>query len=360
EAKSNPAPSTSLSPMRSAGISNTSVLHTSPRGLRPIDESIFDDSNRNTTKVSLSSRIERDSYAPTNYAPSFVSTVAANHGHTAGGSSNLSLVNSDERQQSSSPPPVPTNGIYGLSLGAPSTAKSPPKRGFLARINTMRNREKRNEEPPNSAPPPKPTPPFTEPYNGTNETDRSVWADARPNAPPVLGAVVADGPPTPPPKTSVEQTGSRPVASRASTMTTSTNPYGGIEDNTSSRSNGESRDGEVLFRGSRTYGDPGVSAVEYERPPQRREGAGPRPLRKDGDTVNDHPEVPVAESTSPARPPYLSDISGYSYRVANIVGLYEQRDRTEPATPNQEDVRLTQYGFGPGAAEPSNSTSPQQ
>jgi len=123
-------------------------VNSSPRSLRPIDESVFTNDHAQTTKVSLSNPLERNSYAPTSYAPtsyapSVISTVAANDGHAA--LSNLSLSDQNghfKDRPYSPPPPVPSNETYGINLNGPTKSPKSPKRGLLARINTMRNREK--------------------------------------------------------------------------------------------------------------------------------------------------------------------------------------------------------------------------
>ncbi|GAA5875877.1 hypothetical protein JCM16303_004031 [Sporobolomyces ruberrimus] len=343
-----PSPNFSLG----AGISSASLGSSSPRSLRPIDESVFTNENAQTTKVSLSNRLERTSYAPTSYAPSVVSTAAANDGHAA--LSNLSLAPEQnghfQYRSNSPPPPVPTNEVYGINVNGPPKT---PKRGFMARINTMRNREKsrngttgvgaegpRTREP--SAPMPaasafEPSPSddvFVEPIPSRNP----VWADAIPNAPPVLGAV---SPPPPPPKSDdVYQPApvQRPnYDTRISTLTTSTNPYGGMEDEDVPRRPDTEEEGEVLFRGSRSY-ENGLSEVAGTGQSPRRNGGStaPRPLRKDVSTGSSgsDPNVPRESDDSPARPPYLSGVSEYSSRVANIVGLYEQRDQSPTKTTN--------------------------
>lgn len=186
--------SSTLPPSRSAGISNTSAPPTSsPRSLRPIDESVFTNENAQTTKLSLSSpHLERNGYAtgpPTSYAPSVVSTAVANDGHAA--LSSLSLADSQHQphdghlryRSSSPPPPVPSNAMYGINGGnQPKT----PKRGFLARINTMRNREKSRNGGEGAFAPPEASseinnnsvesfPPPQIATNGTNP----AWEDAR-------------------------------------------------------------------------------------------------------------------------------------------------------------------------------------
>ncbi|GAA6014815.1 hypothetical protein JCM11491_002126 [Sporobolomyces phaffii] len=367
---SSPSPAALLSPplssSRTAGISSASVA-SSPRNLRTIDESVFTNEHAQTTKVSLSSPVERDSYAqtsyaPTSYAPSVVSTAAANDGHA--GLSALSLADQNghfQYRSSSPPPPVPSHDLYGINVE--SHQQKAPKGGFLARINTMRNREKSRNAPTSGGgttssgygdhPTPS-TPPSDSAFNRAATNNSPVWADAIPNAPPILGAV---SPPPPPPK--FDSLAEQPPAhhptysqngsddARNSTLTVSTNPYGGLDDADSRRHSDLSEDreeGEVLFRGSQSYQN-GLAevAAAHEQPRRRGEGAAPRPLRKD--PVRESAEVPVDES--PSRPPYLSGTSGYSSRVANIVGLYEQRDRSPTKTASDDPVRLTQFGFGP-------------
>ncbi|GAA5846946.1 hypothetical protein JCM3766R1_004024 [Sporobolomyces carnicolor] len=335
--KSNPSAAVLLSPplssSRGVGISSTSTATSSPSSLRPIDESVFSNDFAQTTKVSLSNPVERNSYAPTtyaptSYAPSFVSTVAANDGHAA--LSNLSLSNQNGHRPYSPPPPVPSNEAYGISMNGSSKS---PKRGLLARINTMRNREKsRNDKTGGPLDQVVPAPAQHEYATGGEMESRSpVWSDARPNAPPILGAV---SPPPPPPKKdepshypTYAQTDA--LDPRFSTMTTSTNPYGGMDDDVESRRRSninEEDEGEVLFRGSQSY-ENGLSQIAAAEPRRHRaEGAAPRPLRKDSIPTSSNATAAANVDDSPSRPPYLSGTSGYSSRVANIVGLYEQRD----------------------------------
>ncbi|GAA5950992.1 hypothetical protein JCM3765_004649 [Sporobolomyces pararoseus] len=350
--KSNPSAAVLLSPPLSSsrgvgvGISSAST-QSSPRSLRPIDESIFSNEHAQTTKVSLSNPLENNtyaatSYAPTSYAPSIISTVAANDGHAALSNLNLSDQNPHFKDRSYSPPPVPSNDMYGINANGGQTTKS-PKRGLLARINTMRNREKsRNGATPNLE---HEGPPSGSSFGSPEVASRSpVWSDARPNAPPVLGAV---SPPPPPPKTPDMMSspqGHYPTYSptppgkpdaRASTLTTSTNPYGGMDDDAESRriSNVEEQqkeEGQVLFRGSQSYENGLSEVIAQNGEPYRRrgEGAAPRPLRKDSLPGTSEPGTPTSVDESPSRPPYLSGASGYSSRVANIVGLYEQREHS--------------------------------
>ncbi|GAA5896383.1 uncharacterized protein JCM6883_006886 [Sporobolomyces salmoneus] len=351
--KPNPSAAVLLSPPplsspRGVGISNTSSALSSPRSLRPIDESVFTNEHAQTTKVSLSNPVERNSYAlttyaSTSYAPSVISTVAANDGHAALSTLSLSDQNGHFKDRSySPPPPVPSNEIYGINVQGGQTKS--PKRGFLARINTMRNREKsRNGT--SGASPSSYGSSFgneaTYPNDAINtpvETRDPVWADSIPNAPPILGAV---SPPPPPPKSN-DLNPSPPApyptysqgnddSIRHSTMTTSTNPYGGMEDDPESRRQTyveEEDEGEVLFRGSKSY-ENGLS--EMAEKPQRRQGEGvaPRPLRKESlPELSERVNTAAPLDNSPSRPPYLSGTSGYSSRVANIVGLYEQRDNS--------------------------------
>lgn len=183
--KSNPSAAVLLSPplssSRGVGISSTSTATSSPSSLRPIDESVFSNDFAQTTKVSLSNPVERNSYAPftyapTSYAPSFVSTVAANDGHAA--LSNLSLSNQNDHRPYSPPPPVPSNETYGINMNGSSKS---PKRGLLARINTMRNREKsRNDKTGGPVEQVMPAPAQYEYATGGEMESRSpVWSDAR-------------------------------------------------------------------------------------------------------------------------------------------------------------------------------------
>ncbi|GAA6062080.1 hypothetical protein JCM10212_006503 [Sporobolomyces blumeae] len=337
--KNTPAPSprpdaaTLLTPssspsLRSGGIgSNPSP----PRNnLRPIDESVFNAQNDHTTKLSLSnSHLERQSYAPsslgppTSYAPSVISTVRANDGHAA--MSALSLEESavqdrdDRFRTSSTTPPVPSHNVYG-SLPSPVEGNGlrPPKRGFLARLGSMRNREKsRNEVEPKSPRTPTETTSSCEtgsPGTPPSRTGASpVWADALPNKPPILGAVIESPlPPPPPPKEAYDD-------SRAVSMVGSAAPRASADDD-----DVDEMGGQVMFRGSRSY-ENGLSEVAESV--QNGGSHATTPLANGGEPSPTE-ELLENDPRTAHSDRYLSGATNYSSRVANIVGLYEQRDRT--------------------------------
>ncbi|GAA5852943.1 hypothetical protein JCM9279_000087 [Rhodotorula babjevae] len=170
--------------------------------------------------------------------------------------------------------------------------------------------------------------------------------------------------------------------------TASGNPYDGIDDTDASFGGTETEAdvegaevGEVLFRGSRSFPDglddvaegrrPSVTSVDTVQQPQphaqaRTPSTSPRlapaaqfasPPRHA--SLPDSPK-PDADAPYDAHDPrfpsarYASGTSQLTQRVAGIVGLYEQRDRDAVAhgSPPKggDDVRLTQFGFGEGAA----------
>ncbi|GAA5918830.1 hypothetical protein JCM1841_002760 [Sporobolomyces salmonicolor] len=145
-------------------------------------------------------------------------------------------------------------------------------------------------------------------------------------------------------------------------------PYGGIDDPEVDEAGVQG--GTVLSRGSQSFpeglgevaegkGELGDEAspggVNVSSPPRRIPApvATQRNPPPRHDSLPDSPkpdaEVPIDE-LDPRFPDvadkYRSGASQVSSRVANIIGLYERRLSGVPG----EDVRLTQYGFGPEAA----------
>ncbi|GJN91519.1 hypothetical protein Rhopal_004542-T1 [Rhodotorula paludigena] len=163
-------------------------------------------------------------------------------------------------------------------------------------------------------------------------------------------------------------------ASVQSTITSGGDPYGGMDDSDAStdlHADVQGAEvGRVLFRGSQSFPDgldeaaagtprrPSVaSTVQPGSPPRRREDVSleqPRsPPRKESlpqsapydPAQGDHGSAPAAHADGAAAGGCPSGVSQFSTRVANIVGMYEQRD----PHPHGEDVRLTEYGFGPNS-----------
>ncbi|GAA5932504.1 hypothetical protein JCM3775_005938 [Rhodotorula graminis] len=170
--------------------------------------------------------------------------------------------------------------------------------------------------------------------------------------------------------------------------TASGNPYDGLDDTDASVGGTETEAdvdgaevGEVLFRGSRSFPDglddvaegrrpsvTSVDTVQHAQPqPQTRTLSTSARLAPAAQFASPPrhaslPDSPKPDADAPYDPHdsrfpsarYASGTSQLTQRVAGIVGLYEQRDREAVAhgSPPQggEDVRLTQFGFGEGAA----------
>mgnify|MGYP007100403497 CR=1 FL=1 len=194
--------------------------------------------------------------------------------------------------------------------------------------------------------------------------------------------------------------------------TASGNPYDGLDDTDASFGGTETEAdvdgaevGEVLFRGSRSFPDgldgvtegrrPSVTSMDTVQQPQPHVQAptpstSPRlaPAAQFASPPRHAslPDSPKPDADAPVRPlsfflvlpvslavadsllrpqydahdprfpsaRYASGTSQLTQRVAGIVGLYEQRDRDAVAhgSPPKggDDVRLTQFGFGEGAA----------
>ncbi|GAA5916942.1 hypothetical protein JCM8208_001652 [Rhodotorula glutinis] len=170
--------------------------------------------------------------------------------------------------------------------------------------------------------------------------------------------------------------------------TASGNPYDGLDDTDASFGGTETEAdvdgaevGEVLFRGSRSFPD-GLDGVAEGRRPSLTsmdtvQHASPPPQARTPSTSPrlasaaqfaspprhaSLPDSPKPDADAPYDPHdprfpsarYASGTSQLTQRVAGIVGLYEQRDRDAVAhgSPPKggDDVRLTQFGFGEGAA----------
>ncbi|GAA5857139.1 hypothetical protein JCM8547_007981 [Rhodosporidiobolus lusitaniae] len=381
--------------------------------LRPIDEAVY---NSDTTqKLSLSNlHVDRTSYskyAPsTSYAPSIVSTVRAADGHGPAYSTQ-DLPGTADVPPLPAPSPSPGRGV-GVSgtlssqqresafggNGVPTALgyQKPPlaekKSSFLFRIGTMR---------PGKSPSPVvttapellagtyaatapamqeyPRPPVSSrvplspgreqvsngvavPINGTGGYyDGAVLPGAPPLAPVVESPRYPQHETTPPlpPKengaslhlvqTPVQVERSR-VDSESNRTAVSEDPYGGMRDDETEDNH---EDGEVLFRGSRSF--PNDLNVQAGQPPPGRtietveeeEPGSPRPPRSHSLQPQQHyeQELPVDELEPPHFPHqdrYLSGTSQFSSRVNKIINMYEQQQ--EP------DVRLTQYGFNERSA----------
>ncbi|BGP67094.1 hypothetical protein RTG_00488 [Rhodotorula toruloides ATCC 204091] len=356
--------------------------------LRPIDENVFNPDNNAETKLMSLSNVHlnpRDtyasygattSYAPSSaYAPSVVSTVRAADGHTAGHSA-LDLHEEPTNSfRPPSPPPqaeaypsrpqvapvIPSNGAF---LAPPVGFTKPPsdKRGFLARIGSRKMSGGSG---------------MSGILGGSGKMGKffgvgNGGADAvgvtlpaaipsygngtLPGAPP-LGPPVEtlansyDSPPVPPKVFA----GARPHSPdfepvEAPAGVAEEDPYDGIDSSADTR---PSEDGRVLFRGSRSYpegldaeaeGRTSDAMEPHDGAQYATEAAGlhqQRPPRHESlpDSPKPDAEVPIDAHPSDR---YASGVSQFSSRVANIVGLYEQRGG-QPNGPG--DIRLTQYGF---------------
>ncbi|GAA5827054.1 hypothetical protein JCM11251_002224 [Rhodosporidiobolus azoricus] len=203
-----------------------------------------------------------------------------------------------------------------------------------------------------------------------------------PGAPPLAPVVGSprsaeqeQSPPLPPKEQHLN--GSRSTVDSIVRDTVSDDPYGGMDDSEVDESGAQV--GQVLFRGSQSYprqlnvqgGQDGLQQymAADDQPVETSErvanpvAAGPplvgalHPPRTHSlrDSEKPYAEVPIDENDPrfPHQDRYLSGVSQFSSRVANIVGLYEDRDRTrEILQQRPPDVRLTQYGFTEEAKPP--------
>ncbi|GAA5898684.1 hypothetical protein JCM6882_000896 [Rhodosporidiobolus microsporus] len=415
-----PAPSnqTSFSTLVPAPLSSSYARKDS--GLRPIDENVFNPSapyeTQHLTLSNLNVGRTSTSYAPsTAYAPSIVSTVRAADGHGPADSTAYLPSTADAPPVPPLPsiPPSPRGvGVGGAmssqtresafgGQGVPvalgyTKPEQPSKKGFLARIGTMRSGKNSSNSPTATTAPevlaasyartsPPPPPQRTIPVSnvplspGRDQISNGMAVPAAPSgsfqngvlpgAPPLAPplAPVAESPrlpqeePTPPlPPKEQHLNGS---ISTASPTSAGDDPYGGMDDSETDEAGAEV--GQVLFRGSQSYprdlnvqgGGDGLQQYMADEqpaaPPKRvpNPTAGPPPVaalhpprtHSLRDSEKPYAEVPIDENDPrfPHRDRYLSGVSQFSSRVANIVGLYEQRDRQ----PQPGDVRLTQYGF---------------
>ncbi|KAM0755737.1 hypothetical protein T439DRAFT_341384 [Meredithblackwellia eburnea MCA 4105] len=195
---------------------------------RKIDESVFAPGNGGDTKIMSLSNVHLGRNGGTDYAPSFISTVNAGHGH----SHPDSIAESPEddfapTRSASTSGPFMGNGVGGTlssqrrgsafgSMAAVGYTKPSTSKGFLARIATRKN--KNAGAAPYSgaiAVPASPTSPES-PYQGnpslesygmpseqdSNSTIRGASSDReRPPLPSVASSGSLGPPPPPPPKT---------------------------------------------------------------------------------------------------------------------------------------------------------------
>ncbi|GAA5894318.1 hypothetical protein JCM5296_005136 [Sporobolomyces johnsonii] len=347
------------------------------------------------------------SYAPSGYAPSIVSTVRANDGHPNYSSLDLPGSRHDDASfRGPSPPPPPLPGSSSMNFGVGGTFRSqtresavtgnggtdaafapvgyqkPTKKGFLARIGTKNKKASESSGAALSPMAPSTAGASVESLGGTivassgrttpTPADQQRYSNnAVAGVPPL--APVAEGPrysaseddttPAVPPKEDLSPL----VPVRGASATARADPYGGMDD--SEVDEAGAHVGTVMFRGSQSF-PAGLGDVAEESGDLKDEAApggvhGSSPPRRipapvatqrnpppRHDSLPDSPkpdaEVPIDELDPrfPNTDKYLSGASQFSSRVANIVGLYERRS---PGAAG-DDIRLTQYGFGPEAA----------
>ncbi|GAA6039053.1 hypothetical protein JCM8097_000174 [Rhodosporidiobolus ruineniae] len=210
------------------------------------------------------------------------------------------------------------------------------------------------------------------------ETSRNGVIPGAPPLAPVVESPTPSNEPTPPlpPKENfpASRTGTPLTHASRSTNGTSASlasgaeddPYGGLDDSEVDDTGAEV--GQVLFRGSQSYNrELNAQAGGPKRVPNPATLAVPTsPRQPRSHSLQDSPkpdaEVPIDEMdprfAHAHQDRYLSGASQFSSRVANIVGLYENRGEGQkyayqprtPTTPTTTDIRLTQYGFGEDAA----------
>ncbi|KAK4700314.1 hypothetical protein P7C70_g5934, partial [Phenoliferia sp. Uapishka_3] len=354
---------------------------------RRIDDSVFQEKGpEGATKLMSLSSVALD--AQTAYAPSFVSTTGAGHGHES----------IAERPSEESNPPLPQsnmrlgppiglgNGVGGTYSSQRADTKTPAQagaKGFLAR---MGSRKVSGGKSPygqgiSSA---------ASAVNSNSAGDSHEPVDSRSgstvnlndgrtnvpwNHPPTVSTStsISSIPPSPPPKrTHDEEPNNRQSDYTRSSYISSTegedSPYDGIEDGE------EVQEGTVLFRGSRLISQevgrqallaPPLATIAQGQEGDQEEVLPPpvgmptsparqplprllepvRPARHDSLPPSPKPDADAPIDEGSQRDKFMSGASAYAQqmkasnasRVSSIVGMYEVRD---------QGVRLTQYGFG--------------
>lgn len=351
------------------------------RALKPIDEAVFSSDSGGTQVMSLSALslsatesrepartrpststapgVHPDAleppglrpYAPsTAYAPSVISTVQATHGHAGASTVNLPAETASVAPShvAVSPPRSPAHATYAPAAEGPASAQQlglpPPvsgsnkavlpgaRKGLMARIGTARKVSGDKIVKLFNQTASKPDPPA-----GLS----ALLRDTKPGVPPlgpVLGAAGATGPPPPPPKSDDARSapGTPSLEAAAEFDSAAANPYDGLASPTEEGfPAADEGSHEVGAAGSQTetLSTP-LSPVESPEPNPSLSSPTPSPSPSSSSSSSSPSPRPLTSRhtrTRPQSPPRPqrteSAVSTQTSRVANIIGLYEQRDR---------------------------------